>query len=64
MPDHLRRQRSDECATCGGPIRFYPASLDAAGQEPISSEPWRGAWAHLRRSDWVDNPHTPTPKGP
>lgn len=58
-PPRVRGQRSGTCKTCKaagrrGAIRYYPRPGAAAG-EPA------GAWSHMVRSDWTEDPHDPVP---
>jgi hypothetical protein len=50
-------QRSSICTVCSGAIRFYPQPQPG---NPAGS-PEVGSWAHMDESDWLDNPHQPTP---
>jgi hypothetical protein len=56
----MRGQKQGTCGECGGPIHFYPV-LDADGEPELDdASEIRGAWVHLRLSDWFDTPHKPT----
>lgn len=57
-PPRVHGQRSDTCAVCGGPIRYYPrpgVDADTADADIV------GNWAHLNPDDWIGDPHTPDP---
>lgn len=45
-----RPERNGTCSICRGKVRHYPSLTEGPGQ-----------WAHLDRSDWIDNPHDPAP---
>jgi hypothetical protein len=58
----MKGQKTGECATCEGPIHFYP-TLDVEGEPVLSADGTvGGAWAHTRTSDWITNAHQPVPK--
>lgn len=60
MPEFNRRQRSADCDTCGGELRFYPTPLaDEAAM--IAEQETAGEWAHLNAEDWLGDPHPPVP---
>ncbi|MCV7208762.1 hypothetical protein [Mycolicibacterium canariasense] len=57
MPGHpdstsTRPVRNGTCKVCTGAVRHYPPPAGVDGP---------GAWAHLNRADWIDNPHDPDP---
>lgn len=46
-----RPTRNGTCRKCHGRIRHYPAPGDGGS----------GAWAHMDRTDWLDDPHDADP---
>jgi hypothetical protein len=57
-------KRHHTCKTCNGRIHFYPQpgqALPPRGAGGYLHEHVSGAWAHLDRKDWLDNPHPAEP---